>query len=81
MQTADRYSYNVSYTVLSLSLFFKPMKNLEPQCADLLHLDWLFHCLEEPNNHCCSHTGLCDEGLQVGGRGEGFVLNLTSLIF
>lgn len=59
------------------------MEKLEPRCADLLHLDWLFHCLEEPNNHCCSHTGLCDEGLQAGGggRGEGFLLNLTSLTF
>lgn len=36
------------------------------ECADLLNLDWLSHCWEEPNNHCCSRTGLCGEGLQEG---------------
>lgn len=63
-------------------LAFLPMEKLEPECANLLHLDWLFRCSEEPNNHCCSRTGLCDEGLweeeEGGGRGEGFVRNLTA---
>lgn len=77
MQTTDRY--NILCHIWFSLFFFKPMEKLEPQCADLLHLDCLFHCLEEPNNHCCSHTALCDEGLQVrgGGRGEGFILNLN----
>lgn len=53
------------YKVLLLLL----KKYLDPECADLLHWDWLFHCSEEPSNHCCSRTGLCDEGLQ-GERGS-----------
>lgn len=79
--TTHRYSFTDCHIWFSLFYFFKANEKLEPQCADLLHLDWPFHCLEEPNNHCCSHTGLCDEGLQGegggGGRGEAFILNLT----
>lgn len=39
-------------------------------CADLLNLDWLSRCWEEPNNHCCSRTVLCGEGLQDEDRGQ-----------
>lgn len=32
--------------------------------ADLLNLDLVFRRWAEPNNHCCSRTGLCGEGLE-----------------
>lgn len=43
--------------------------------ADLLSWDWLSRCWEEPNNRCCSHTGLCDEGL-MRRRAEEDMKNL-----
>lgn len=50
------------------------------ECADLLNLGWLSHCWEEPNNHCCSRTGLCGEGLW-GGGGRGQTTSVSEHLF